>query len=624
MYNEESSLNINNNLSTEWTTDFTFQDQTNINSLNIYNNPSTELSADFTQVYEDQTNNSLPTEWSMELVQDQTTISLPNVYNNPFIEWSTDFSQDQIIELSTKFTHNNPFMEWNADFTQTNTSSLNIYNNTIIKLSAGITQNDEDQTNHNISIEQTTCFAQDRTNTSLHSIYNTEITQHYEAQINDLQQYDAKSVIEDKHPVSFVSRHKKRQGHEVCKKCNRKRILCDKTSKQCRHCYEASLRVLSEFIPYEQFTKIEYLAKGGFSIIYKAKWVDGPITRWCHKKQRYNRIGNHNVVLKILNDSKKMDSDFLNELKNFFNCKKNTRLSSGGVLQQYYGITQHPETKNYIMVIEFAQNRDLHYFLKKNANTLPWTEKLRLLYKISLGLKLVHDNKIIHRDLHSGNILIRHNNEATIADLGISKPVNELSDKNSIYGVIPYVAPEVLKGGKFSQASDIYSFGMIIWEVIIGCRPFSDRKHDEYLILDILNGLRPKIPTNTPQELVEIMERCWHQVPEKRKFIDASGVSIGSDDPSSELGDLIYKTRNRKIIFPENKNTNILPTKIKNQEIYSSRPLTPLISKALTLQSMKLNSNIIMDIQMEIMQQVNNNHADDDSKAIEFDINKCR
>ncbi|RIB18442.1 hypothetical protein C2G38_2085642, partial [Gigaspora rosea] len=247
--------------------------------------------------YEDQTNNSLPTEWSMELAQDQTTtVSLPNVYNNPFIEWSTDF----------KFTNNNPFMEWNANFIQTNSSTLNIYNNSIIELPAGTIQNNEDQTN--LSIERTTCFAQDQTNTNLFNIYNAGLTQHYEEQINNLQQqYNAKSVIEDKLPVSFR-----------CKKCNRKVFLYDETSKQCKNCYEASLRVLS------------------------AK-------------------------------------------KNFFNCKKDTRIGSGDGLQQYHGITQHPETKNYIMVIEFAQNRDLHYFLKnKNANTLSWIEKLRLLHKISM------------------------------------------------------------------------------------------------------------------------------------------------------------------------------------------------------------------------------------------------
>ncbi|RIB13815.1 hypothetical protein C2G38_1701843 [Gigaspora rosea] len=56
---------------------------------------------------------------------------------------------------------------------------------------------------------------------------------------------------------------------------------------------------------------------------------------------------------------------------------------------------------------------------------------------------------------------------------------------------------------------------MIIWEVISGFRPFSNREHDEYLILDILYGLRPKIPISIPQELVGLMERCWYQ---KREF----------------------------------------------------------------------------------------------------------
>ncbi|CAG8836674.1 37432_t:CDS:2, partial [Gigaspora margarita] len=288
MYNEESSPNINNNLPTEWTIGFTLQDQTNINSPNIYNNTFIEWSTDFTQVYEDQTNNSLSTEWSMELAQDQTTISLPNVYN-PFIEWSTGFSQDQIIELSTEFTNNNPFMEWNADFTQTNTSSLNIYNNSIIKLSAGITQNVEDQTNNNLSIEQTTCFAQDRTNISLHSIYNTEITQHYEAQINDLQHYDAKSVIEDKHSVSFVSRRKKRKESERCKKCNRKRFICDKTSKQCKNCYEASLRVLSgnklidDFIELTQISYASFTRDSNLEFIQGTDNLNGELRDLLHK-----------------------------------------------------------------------------------------------------------------------------------------------------------------------------------------------------------------------------------------------------------------------------------------------------------------------------------------------------
>ncbi|RIB19579.1 kinase-like domain-containing protein [Gigaspora rosea] len=228
-----------------------------------------------------------------------------------------------------------------------------------------------------------------------------------------------------------------------------------------------------------------------------------------------------------------------------------------------------------------------------------------------MGLSLVHYKKFIHRDLHSGNVLINNSiDSTTIADLGISKPIDESSNKDAIYGVIPYVAPEVLKGGKFTQASDIYSFVMIIWEVITGYRPFSDRKHDEHLILDILNGLRPKIPANVPQDLIKLIEKCWHQDSEKRFRTSKDKSSF--DNLVFELFKLVNKASRGEIKFPENRDTSILTNKINNQAIYSSRPLTPLISKALTLQSLKLNSNVIADI----LNQAN------DSKEIDLDINK--
>ncbi|CAG8576279.1 5951_t:CDS:2, partial [Racocetra fulgida] len=637
MYNKESSQNINKNLSTEWTVGFT-QDQSNINLLNIYNNPSIECPADFTQGYKKQINNSLSTEWHMDLTQDQTNLSLPNVYNNSFIKWSEGFSQDQTnnnIPIAIEwFTNNNSFMEWDTGFTsyQTSTSLLNTYNNSIIILSTGITQNDENQIDCNSFIEWTTCFTQDQTNTSLLNIYNAR---HCEEQINTLQ-HDTKSIKKNEHPVSLVSR-RKRNSNPKCKKCNLKKDHYDVNPNLCKNCYRASLRILSgnkliddfiestqtfysncrpesklEFILYKQFTNIEYLAKGGFSVIYKATWVDGPIDRWVFKQEKYKWHNNYNVVLKILNNSEKIDSDYLDELKNFFHCKKSDNNTLNSRLHQYLGITQHPETKNYIIVIEFAQNRDLHYFLNRK-NTLSWPAKLQFLHKISIRLNLVHQNKIIHRDLHSGNILIGRNRYGPevgpmIADFEISKPINELSDKNAIYGVIPYVAQEVLKGGKFTQASDIYSFSMIIWEVISGCRPFSDRKHDEYLILDILNGLRPKIPSNIPQDLIELMETCWHQDPEKRKFANPEKRKLTVQEKGSlswyklkklkaklksekingglanALGELIKKADKGEIKFLENIDTNILPPKINDQAIYSSRSLTQFISKALTLQ----------------------------------------
>ncbi|CAG8845223.1 29820_t:CDS:1, partial [Racocetra persica] len=95
--------------------------------------------------------------------------------------------------------------------------------------------------------------------------------------------------------------------------------------------------------------------------------------------------------------------------------------------------------------------------------------------------------------------------------------------------------------------------------------------------------------------LIELMETCWHQDPEKRKFAEDSYYSHIKKNGglASALYKLYEKARKGEIKFPENIDASILPTKINDQEIYSSRPLTQFISKAFTLQSMRLNSNVI-------------------------------
>ncbi|CAG8766424.1 12035_t:CDS:1, partial [Cetraspora pellucida] len=234
----------NNNLSTESSIDFT-QDQTNISLPNLYNNLPMEWLTKFNQ---DQTNNDdLTTELSIDFTQYQTNISLPNTYNDPSVERYTGFSQNQpnnnLTEWTTDtidFTNNSPFMEWDAGFTpyQVNTM-LNIFNNSIIELPVGVAQNNEDQTNYNLSIEQTKCFTQDQANTDSINIHNSEITQYHEN--NALQRYNTKSVKENKHPVSLVSRRKKYISKK-CEKCNIRKLHYDENSNQCKDCYRASLR----------------------------------------------------------------------------------------------------------------------------------------------------------------------------------------------------------------------------------------------------------------------------------------------------------------------------------------------------------------------------------------------
>ncbi|CAG8819873.1 12785_t:CDS:2, partial [Gigaspora margarita] len=230
-------------------------------------------SKDFTQDHENQSNNNLSTKWSPDFTQNQNNMSLLNVYNNPFVEWSACFTQNHerqtnnnfSIECSTGLTryyedqaNNNLFTEWATDFTQNenNINVLKIYKNLSIGWSADFMQDYGDQVNNNLSTEWATCFIQNQIN-------NTGINQHCKEQINTLRKHDnAKSVIEDKHPISLVSRRKKRQCYEKCIKCNYKRILVDKTSKLCRNCYEASLRVLSGNKLIDEFIELTQISRG--------------------------------------------------------------------------------------------------------------------------------------------------------------------------------------------------------------------------------------------------------------------------------------------------------------------------------------------------------------------------
>src|SRR3954454_21506812 len=106
-----------------------------------------------------------------------------------------------------------------------------------------------------------------------------------------------------------------------------------------------------------------------------------------------------------------------------------------------------------------------------------------------------------------------------IGDLGLSQPANNPPTNNEIYGVIPYIAPEIFKGAVFSKESDVYSMGMIMWEFTSGCKPFTDVDHNTDLIYQIIDGKRPEITSDTPECYSNLMKSCWYSDPLKRPSI---------------------------------------------------------------------------------------------------------
>jgi serine/threonine protein kinase len=167
------------------------------------------------------------------------------------------------------------------------------------------------------------------------------------------------------------------------------------------------------------------------------------------------------------------------------------------------------------MLVMNLMHMNLREYLQRNQNKLIWKERIKITIDIIDALYRIHQENAIHRDLHSGNILYHLISQAfDISDLGFCGPADK--PLNSVYGNLPYIAPEVISGKKTTFASDIYSFGMLMWEISSGQSPFASFDHDYDLAMNIINGMRPNIVPGTPIEYKESMQQCWDADPQKK------------------------------------------------------------------------------------------------------------
>ncbi|KAG9300960.1 hypothetical protein G9A89_005018 [Geosiphon pyriformis] len=271
---------------------------------------------------------------------------------------------------------------------------------------------------------------------------------------------------------------------------------------------------LMEWIPFEQFSQIREIGKGGFGMVYSATWLNGPIMFWDHETKQFLRQDETPVALKHLFKSKNNITGIVNEVTAHFHCKDSE------YIPRCYGITRDPFTKDYIMVSQLANKGNLHNYLCCFNEKLDWKTRIGMLRDIAAGLAMIHEANYIHCDFHSGNILRHGNNfdDTLVADLGLCRPANHVnqSQHSGTFGVLPYVAPEVFRGGEYTKAADIYSFGILMWEITSAQKPFMEFPHDTHLAFEICDGKRPIIVEGTPPCYVSLMERCWDSNPKER------------------------------------------------------------------------------------------------------------
>ncbi|RIB29146.1 kinase-like domain-containing protein [Gigaspora rosea] len=171
--------------------------------------------------------------------------------------------------------------------------------------------------------------------------------------------------------------------------------------------------------------------------------------------------------------------------------------------------------------MEYASKGSLRNNLRSIAQ-MDWKDKINLLQCIASDLKIIHSHDIIHCDLHSGNILQTELKNAYIADLGLSITANIAlkSKSDTTCGILPYIAPEVLKNQQYTKASDIYSLGIIMWEILYGKPvPFELKSKLQSKLqfqIQVCDGLRPHIYENTAKCYADLIKKCWNTEPNER------------------------------------------------------------------------------------------------------------
>src|ERR1051325_804245 len=112
-------------------------------------------------------------------------------------------------------------------------------------------------------------------------------------------------------------------------------------------------------------------------------------------------------------------------------------------------------------------------------------DRYRILYGAAESLSILHECNFVHGDFHSGNLLLMGHEFVGISDFGLSKPADKPTKSEDICGVLPYMAPEVLRGKPYTKAADVYSFGIIMWELTSGILASDNVDHHDVLDLSI-------------------------------------------------------------------------------------------------------------------------------------------
>ena len=240
---------------------------------------------------------------------------------------------------------------------------------------------------------------------------------------------------------------------------------------------------------------LEEVGLGGMATVYKAK----------------DHVLNRLVAVKVLKDEFTTDTDFIKR----FNTEAQAAASlSHPNIVSIYDVGHEDENNLYYIVMELVQGKTLKEIINSEG-VLSWKWAVNIAMQIASALELAHKNGIVHRDIKPHNIIITEDGIAKVTDFGIAKAVSNstITAFGTTIGSVHYFSPEQAKGGFTDAKSDLYSLGVVMYEMLTGKVPFDADTPVSVALKHMQEDpkepieLNPEIPTAVNQIVVKAMQK---------------------------------------------------------------------------------------------------------------------
>jgi len=263
-------------------------------------------------------------------------------------------------------------------------------------------------------------------------------------------------------------------------------------------------------IDYNELVEWIEIGKGSFGLVFRCKWRETV------------------VAVKQL---KEVDEKSITDFKTEASILTGLRAHPNVVL--FLGITSFPQPVT--LITEYCEGGSLEKFILANEK-IPVNLIGRILLGVARGMLHLHSENIIHRDLAARNILLTANLDAKVSDFGLSrqKEAKEFESKTkSDIGPLKWMSPEAIKKKVYSTKSDVWSYSILMWEVIARREPYPEMDSVAAAMAVCHEDLRPTIPAHCEHVFSRLMQSCWNTDPEERPSFKEICEVLSSYDFSS-------------------------------------------------------------------------------------------